>query len=214
MLSPMRHKRHRLRHLPPALVAIIAGLVLTGCARTDARFTERIDEEGNIQARKRIDQNPERDFFHHFTREAYRVPRELASDGEERYALVFHGALSPVGDTVLAPESDEFVIAKEWGKPNWVRKPFRSLLDERVDEWLYMDEDRMFQFVGGMLVYDGPVTDYERILIQRGYPDRHRTSKTDSGNRVDELVYQSVFFPWFEDYYLANGQIVQSQEGH
>ncbi len=214
MLSPTHQKCHRLRPLLPGLTAILAGLALIGCARTDARFTERIDEEGNVQARKRIDQHPKRDFLHHFTRDAYRAPRELASDGEERYALVFHGALRPVGDMVLVPETDEFVIAKEWGKPDWVRKSFRSLLGERVDEWLYMDEDRMFQFVGGMLVYDGPVTDYERILIQRGYPDRHRSSQTDSGNRVDELVYQSVFFPWFEDFYLANGQIVQSQEGH
>ena len=197
------------------VLMLCLGLFVGGCATTKPRFTYQIDDEGNIQVQKRIERNAQRDYLHRFTRTVYRKPKSLeVSADSEQQALVLHRPLFPWGDVVLGAESDQIIITKEWGMPDWVRKPFRSLKNETVQEWLYMDEDRMFQFVGDTLVYDGAVSDYERILLQRGYPNRHETIRIETDSRVDALLYEGIFFPTLEEYHFVNGVLVQSQEGN
>jgi hypothetical protein len=109
--------------------------------------------------------------------------------------------------------TDQAATVKTWGRPDWVRKPFRSLEDERVSEWLYLDKGHIFQFVGEDLVFEGPLTDYEQTLLGRGYPDRDFSLRRENGEREDLFLYNRVFAPWLEEFKFRDGWIIQSQEG-
>ena len=99
-----------------------------------------------------------------------------------------------------------------------MRKPYRSIGDERVQEWIYLDRAHLFQFVGKQMVYEGPLKDYEQILIERGYPDRAVVSHEEGKMCVDVFFYTQIFNVYpdsfkLDEYHFVNGNITQSQEG-
>lgn len=175
------------------LALCLAALSWAGCARRTAWLPQRYDAAGIPHSFKRHEQFPQRDFLHHFVRRAYRKP------------AVWFG---PKEGT------DPAVTFKQWGKPDWIRKPFRSFQNERVKEWIYLDKQRIFQFTGGQLVYEGPLTDYEQCLIARGYPDRTEQTFVETGTDGQIFVYTKVFAPWLEEFHFVNGMVLQSQEGY
>ena len=177
----------------PLLLAVSLS-ILMGCATQHARLPQRIDAAGVPQSFKRVERGAQRDFFHHFVRTVYHKTNP--------------DSFMPVAD------SDQTAVVKQWGPPTWIRKTFPSLQGERVKEWLYIDQRRVFQFVGGQLVYDGPLTDYEQILLSRGYPDRVETDYPETGTNIDVLVYTRVFSPLIEEFSFDSGTLIQSKEGN
>lgn len=173
----------------------VALLGLAGCAHRKSPLPQFYDYGGIPRSFKRHELYPQRDFRHHFVRKAYYRPDH--------------------GWSMFEPlPGDQETTVKEWGRPDWIRKPFTSLQSEKVHEWVYLDKQRVFQFVGPDLVFDGPLTEYEQILISRGYPDRTNYVIRENGEREDLFVYTRVFTPWLEQFKFRDGHVIQSQEGN
>lgn len=176
-------------------IALVVALALTVTALTGCRRVPnpqvQFAEPGILATFKRYERNAERDFLHRWQRTAYR--------------------LADVGD--WGPESDQGIVLGEWGAPDYTRD-FDSMQNEDVVEWVFIDEQAIFQFVYGDLVYDGALTDYEMLLLQHGYPDTMVTEINDQGNVRHAFYYDSIFWPSRMDVYnLTNGWITLKQEG-
>lgn len=172
---------------------LLAGLlVLSGCTYHKARLPFHYNQAGIPEMVKRVERHPVRNWFHHWVREAYRRPS---------------------AEFLVKPGTDAARIKNQWGKPDWVRKPFRSLANERVHEWIYLEEMRLFQFIGDQLVFEGPLTDYEQVLLQRGYPDYVFQTRYETGTDEEVFIYHGVFIPKLEQFHFMNGELTQSQEG-
>lgn len=169
-----------------------AGFLATGCSL----FHPPDGPQGAaLGFQKRIGENLTRDFLHHWQRTVYRAPDT-----------------GPKGDLAnLSPVQHN--IVQEWGKPDYIRPPFQALTGEVVTEWLFSDREYMFQFVGEELVYEGPITDYEHILLVRGYPDEAEYFRMENDKRVDLLIYYKLFEPGFHVFKLDDGRIKHAQEG-
>jgi len=142
-----------------ACAALVA--TLAGCASRTPVVV--YDVAGEPIMRKRYAKRVAVDHFYRFRSTAYWSA--LDSDFSRRLSL------------------DQEKLLADLGRPDLVRRPFRSCDNERVDEWVYLQTQRLAQLVGGQLVYEGPLTDYERVLIQYGYPDRARETMRTGGSR-------------------------------
>lgn len=179
----------RVGKLGLAGLAILA-LASAGCAWTRPQVVYH--RSGELTSYKRYERHAERDFIHHFTRPAYRPPRFGVS----------------------TDHADQKTIVDLWGQPDYRRKAFQSLQGERVEEWLYLDNQRIFQFVRGEMIFDGPLTDLEQVLLRYGYPDRGTMTISEFGTVKHTLLYNRVFGPFrMETFHLANDWIVHSSEG-
>lgn len=173
-----------------ALLALLAG----GCARNDRPLLiDRYDSHGEAYLVKRIERHAIRDYWHHWKRSVYRHPSaaDLALGGHDGVGII-----------------DQF------GDPVWVRGPFTSLEGQPVSEWLYLDEDRLFQFSDEKLVYEGPVTDFERTLLERGYPSQAEIIATEDGHVIQTMLYRNPFWANFDEMQFSDGNLIQSQEGN
>ena len=181
-------------HIAALLLLCCVFTLPIGCETHTPKVAFRFDSAGNPVDYKRHEKFPQRDFFHHFSREVYvkpDSPQALAAAGES-----------------------QTVIIENWGVPDWVRKPFKGIQNERVQEWIYLDESRIFQFVGADLVFEGPVTDHEIVLLQRGYPDRAEFIRT-IGDRVEKLyVYDNVPPIKLEEFIFREDHLHFSKESY
>jgi hypothetical protein len=177
---------------------IAAGLVAllgAGCARHAPKLYDRIKTEGGQPEQfKRYELHPQRDFIHHWTRKAYLEPQPWKFE---------KSGVTP----------DQRLIVEEWGVPDAIRKPFKSIDGNHVEEWLYYDQQTVYQFIGGEVVYEGPMTDFEWVLVNRGYPDRAETLRENAGRVLSVLVYSRVFTPHLEEFKFVNGELIQAQTG-
>jgi hypothetical protein len=148
---------------------------------------------GEVTTFKRYELAPQRDLFHRFFRQAYHLPGpNFAGDG-----------------------ADQATILTEWGAPDYVRKSFKSLQYERVEEWVYLDEFHIFQFVKNEMVYDGPLTDFEQTLMRYGYPDRMTTIINEKGRVIHTMLYKSLLLPGrLVNFYFSNDALVQTTQGN
>lgn len=183
------------------LVLLGLALLWVGCAHIDReqlypmrdKPAFRYDETGIPHAFKRTERYAQRDFFHHCFRKAYFKPSRAPLTGLD---------------------TDEARTLAEWGLPNWMRKPYRSLTGEWVHEWVYTDQHHLFQFVKGKTVFDGPLTDFEQILMMRGYPDTAEVTRNIPGSSIVTFVYFGYFWPpWMEEFHFVNDTLIQGQEG-
>jgi hypothetical protein len=172
---------------------LLAGLLLAtvGCAH-ESRQPFVYDADGVPQMYKRRERHIELDLVHHIRTRAYLPPHS-------RF-------LKKLSD-------DQKPIVEEFGRPDWVRRPYRSFEGEAVNEWVYMDWGQVFQFVDDKLVYQGPLTDYEQILLKNGYPSRALSGRNDAKRRTDLLVYSGVFESKLQQYFMVDGKLTQMQEG-
>ena len=175
-----------------ALILAATPAWLTGCAHT-AKIQYRYDADGTPVSFRRCERNITRDFLHHFSRQAYRRP-------------------APGMDRSLS--ADQKPIVDQLGLPDWVRRPFVSYQGERVDEWICLDAMQVFQFIGGKMVFQGPLTDYEQVLLRHGYPSHMISNSADTGHQIDLFIYDDVFRPSIQQFYFVDGTIKQMQEGN
>jgi hypothetical protein len=194
------HQQLKMHHTLMGLRVFGLGLLIAtglwGCARNVHSTVDfNYNDDGQPEAVKRVERHPEVNFWNHWRREAYHPPK-------------------PEELTRLGP--GESTVLQTWGAPDYVRKPFTSVAGQRIREWIYLkntDKPKVFQFREGRLVYDGPLTDYERILLRRGYPDSAVAIHTESAPRTDIFVYQSVFDPSVENFKFSDGKLIQAKEG-
>ena len=163
--------------------------LLVGCA--SGRLRTFYDETGKPEPFKRRAYHSSVDYIHRFTPHAYD----------------HWGSFSAVGLS-----ADQKTALVDHGTPDYARDPFRSQFAERTEEWVYLDESLLLQFVGGVKVYEGPVTKLEQILIERGYP--RFASITDG---VDEpcmttFIYKHWIGGRIQIYTFADGQLLSKVE--
>ena len=180
------------------LLATLAALAMTagaGCSRFQPELPLLVGDEGEAQMFKRREQEAAVDYFHHFKRTVYVKAEE------------------PLRAT--APEQG--VLLEKAGAPDYVRrKPFKSVQAQTVEERHYLHPPRVVQFVDGQMVFEGPLTDYEQILLRRGYPDRNELLTDEMGGIVDVLIYRKSNPPRgsrMSVFYLVNGTVIQGSEG-
>ncbi len=172
----------------------LVGTLLFACAQTRPKPLMKSNPDGSSTAYKRYERYPQRDFFNHWVRKAYSPARE--------------------SDVELA-QGDQAAVLTQWGKPDYIRKAFKSLDDEKVQEWVYIEKRRVFQFVRHELAFEGELTDHEQLLIRLGYPDSYSTTIGESGLEYVTLHYGNIFLPGRNDTYrLTDGWIVHSHEGN
>ncbi len=174
------------RRAAAVLVALAAALALAGCM-TDRAPRFDTGPDGEPVQFKRYESNLSLDWINHQTRALYQ--------------LVEAGPYEPT----LSPAQRELLMNE--GRPDYIRREFRSETDELVKEWIYWKKEKIVQFVAGELVFEGPLTDYERILIRRGRPDKHFSQAADNfAPRVDILHYNGVFNTKLDIYRFSDGK--------
>jgi predicted small lipoprotein YifL len=181
------------------LLSLIA-LGLLGCGQYRPLYQPH-DANGDPIAFKRRARHETRDFYHHWRRPVYvkvsekkKAAKAAARAQNERFSL-----------------TQEALVA-EVGLPDYVRPPFRSLNHERTVEWLYLQKDILAQFVGGEMVFTGPVTDRERTLIQRGYPDKVVKIREEIGPERVTFVYHNSLATDMEVFSFADDELITSVE--
>ncbi len=180
--------------LMTGLVVCIGMLSGLGCAHYRAKEIYHYDANGQPFEYKRLERYPQRDFIHHATRTVY-------------------GKISP--DYLPYSCSDQAALLQEWGNPDWIRKPFVALEGHWVEEWLYQDQNILFQFIGDKKVYEGPIMDLERTLLLRGYPDRAIVSRNEMTTGLQIYVYDRLFSPAIETFqFVKDGKLTFSEEGN
>jgi len=175
------------------ILSLVCCGLFTGCAHTRPKPQLVYDRDGDIRQYKRYEPHPEMNYFNRWVRKAYRVPKDSDFDFN------------------LESQAD---IIRQWGKPDYIRKPFRSLQNEKIEEWVYIEYQTVMQFVAHELVFEGPLTDYEQILIRKGYPNQATVLIGETGIERQSLVYYGWLPGRVEMFNLTNGWIAHSQEGN
>lgn len=107
----------------------------------------------------------------------------------------------------LSKEQQE-IIAK-YGQPKYLRS-FKSDRNEKVYEWIYLNgEDKLFQFINRQVVFEGPVTDLENVLITYGYP-RFAYSERYNKERAERItfIYESPYSMKKDTYAFIGGKLI------
>lgn len=104
-------------------------------------------------------------------------------------------------------------VLGEWGQPDYLRGPYRSTRGDQVNEWAYVQANHIFQFVGCVMVYEGPLTDQDRTLITYGVPSERTVTQSEPGIRHEFWIYR----PWYATslneklFKFANGKMIYRQ---
>lgn len=166
------------------------GLLLVffcGCMTNQApRFLYGPDGE-KVQF-KRHEKNIARDWFRHQSRKIYDV------------------CMAEPHDPLLSVQQVDVLTTH--GKPDYMRVEFPAETKEYVTEWVYVGQSKLFQFIQGELVFEGPVTDYERTLIRFGRPDYAIGQSSHVGPRSDVFQYRGILVSDIDTYRFSNGQLV------
>ena len=143
-------------------------LTLSGCSKIDTPLY-KYGPEGERILFKRVPKNMEVNFFTRSDRKAYERGSTFTADH-------------------LSDEQRETYEA--YGHPEYVRRPFDSRVDEKVDEWVYQRHNYLVQWIDGHKTFEGDVTDIERTLLVRGYPATTFYSMDEHGIEIQHWIYQ------------------------
>ncbi len=95
--------------------------------------------------------------------------------------------------TPVSLSDDEKSIVARYGVPDCVRPPYTCLTGEKITDWLFLKDAVMFQFCDGRIVYQGPITDREIILMRFGYPNDILRFNSTFGPVRETLVYENFW---------------------
>jgi len=148
-------------------------------------------EDGEQVQIKRIAKHQSIDYFHRWRRTAY-----VKNTGELHWLL----------------SQDQKEIIAEYSQPDYLRRTFRSTRGDRVKEWAYVAQGKIFQFVRRQLVYEGELTDLEKTLIQYGYPNFVFAEQLEPDITRLTFIYESIFGLRRQMFSFANGRLCYSQD--
>jgi len=171
-----------------SIAATMATLLLACAAGTPPRW--QYDREGQGQQYKRY-------------------PRNLAVDYMTRFRRVAYIKVTQPLEDYLSDDQRQWI--SQHGQPDYRRRPFRSREGERVEEWLHLTANKMVQFVKGRVVFDGEVTDVERIMITYGYPRGCLVGQAEPGAEQWAFIYARPFDLEREVFHFANGKLLYRQ---
>ncbi|MFP4378982.1 MAG: hypothetical protein ACLFUS_00650 [Candidatus Sumerlaeia bacterium] len=172
------------------LLTISTILLLTaGCARQQPAIL--FEDPETRETIKRIALHHNVDFWHRCSSTAYERRNIKASDN-----------LS----------ADQLAVFDIYGQPDYVRVPFTSQFREETHEWLYLEQNHIFQFVGGILVHNQDATDLERTLVYRGYPRYYIQAREELSALRQTLIYRNWQGTRLDLLSFADGQLVMRTE--
>lgn len=166
----------------------IAMGILSGCATGSRPLFMNYDQEGNPIQQKRYRKFLTRDFKNRWFKAAYRKNNSTGP----------HFLLSP----------DQKVIKERYGPPDYISPKYLSMNNDYVKEWLYWEEGLIFQYVNRNLIYEGPVTDSERILVLYGFPDYSAINQTGKDYTREVFYYRPVIGMSEKCFNFVNGKMV------
>jgi len=153
-------------------------------------------------------------YQHHYGPEGERVPFKRVP---KRLTHTAHTLSQPIltrayvsGEelkTGRLSEEQKSVI-EEYGAPETIRIPFESLRNETVEEWVYLRHNLLAQWIDGTKVFEGPVTDIERTLLEKGYPARSMVSQDEYGLERQTWFYRNRPDMSSQVYTFTNGELV------
>lgn len=159
--------------------------------------------EGSVVMEKRYDANLTKNFF-----ALRKFPYKANVKGlhEKKCKVLYRGANNTFTD-------QQKEILDEWGQPDYLRGPFRSTRNDQVNEWVYLQSNHLFQFVDGMMVFEGPLTDQDRTMITYGAPTERTVTQSEPGIRHEFWVYRPWYTVNFDEkmFKFANGKMIYSQ---
>lgn len=88
---------------------------------------------------------------------------------------------------------DKVDVLTRNGRPDYIREDIKARSDEFFDEWAYWDRNTLVQFINGELVFEGPLLDSDRYLIQYGYPARAYHQQYEVGPVRETWLYDRLF---------------------
>ncbi|HUT23765.1 MAG TPA: hypothetical protein VM492_05435, partial [Sumerlaeia bacterium] len=176
-----------------SIAGIFAAVLVggAGCARHALPRTFH-DIDGNRVPFKRVALHDSVDFFHHWRSRA------------------FGKVITPIPAKRLS--ADQKAVVDDFGQPDYIRGPFLSQYRESVVEWVHLEDSLLTQYVDGEIAYTGPVTDYEQILIFRGYPRFTVNFLGNVGARYQTLIYRNMTGTELGAYTFADGVLLDSIE--
>ncbi|MCX7011178.1 MAG: hypothetical protein NTW86_01190 [Candidatus Sumerlaeota bacterium] len=135
-----------------------------------------------------------------------RVPENLAVDTITRIDRVAYEEGSTFTADQLSPEQAD--VYQTYDPPEYVRKPFKSTRGDIVHEWLYLRHNKLFQWIDGRKVYEGEVTDEERVLLKRGYPMYAWVELDEKGVERQTWIYRGNLDVQADVYSFSGGKMV------
>lgn len=168
--------------------AVVAAILVSGCTVNRAPLFE-YDNQGNKIQFQRIARNSEWNIngTWRLTPWAYRK-----NTGK------LHWLLSP----------DQKKVIALLDQPDYIRRPFYSRTNERVHEWVWWEKNKVAQFVNRQLVYIGPLTDREKVLIRMGYPKYYIHQDLATGIR-ETFIYSNDYEQRRHLYDFQNGRLIE-----
>ena len=163
-------------------------VLLAGCSMSSRPLFYQYDAQEKPVMTKRFRRHVVRDFKARFRKEAYTKNNTTGP----------HFLLS----------SDQKTVKEKYGPPDYISFTFLSLNKDYVKEWLYWKKGLMFQFVNRKLVYEGLLTDKERILVEYGYPDDAQIYQTGDAFFRENYYYHSLYGTTSKAYFFINGKCV------
>jgi hypothetical protein len=106
-------------------------------------------------------------------------------------------------------------ILATWGQPDYLRGPYRSTRGDLVIEWAYHASNHLFQFVDRAMVYEGPLSDQERIAITYGAPREVIVVLLEPNIRRETWIYRPIFRSVIGNeklFSFSNGKLTYQQE--
>jgi hypothetical protein len=161
-------------------------VMLGGCSLSSKPLFYKYDAEEKPVMNKRFRRHAVRDFKARFRKQAYKKNNTTGP----------HFLLS----------RDQKAIKEKYGPPDYISITFLSLDKDYVKEWIYWKKGLMFQFVQRKLVYEGSLTDKERILVQYGYPDDAQFYQTGDEYVRENYYYYSLYGLTSKSYFFINGK--------
>ena len=177
--------------LIPAIIVILSGL-LVSCATIQypgSRLNPTPIAPFDIRVTKAVDKQ---------SQDYYRSKRVGFTATNLNYRL--EAPFTLIG---LSPEQKQ--IVQLIGIPEYERT-FPNKSGKRVEEWIYLEQDYLAQFIYGTLIYIGPVDDLEKTLIDLG-PPADMYSFDFAGMRKDIFKYKSRY----EIYTFQDGKLIVVQ---
>lgn len=112
---------------------------------------------------------------------------------------------------------EQKAILREWGQPDYLRGQYRTTRNDYVIEWAYLPLNHIFQFVDRTMVYEGPLTDQDRVSITFGQPREIVVGQAEPNIRRETWVYRPLFLYQYTTsrekiFSFSNGRLTYSQE--
>ena len=178
-----------LRRIVPIFGVFLLAVILAGCSTN--RLPRLNWASGEPEQFRRFTGRPAVDYIHRWDHAAF--------DKVEAHQ-----------DDLLT--GDKAGVLERHGQPDYLRENVGARRDETFTEWAYWDRNILCQFIQNDLVFEGPLLDSDRCLIERGYPSTAYFQQYEEGPAREIWIYESLFEKGEWSISFSNGERVYQSD--